>query len=187
MLYSPIVIFYKASWYVITPKVHLELLRDVSQHLKRCLSVSIVGSLCPETATLQHWRGKTVTIQRCFSNVVLVVPWWSGTCWSLDSALRKFSSTLTGNWHNSEMMQGQCEDEFQTCCMFLPGNIQIIPPYYFLHLTRKLKLPAALAVGKNEDNSFVNMSPTYFRITCRVATSSRLISLVREWKQFYCR
>lgn len=61
-------------------------------------------------------------------------------------------------------------------------SIQIIPPCYFLHLSRKLKFPAALALSKTEYSSFVNMSLTYFKITCRVATSSRFISLVRQRK-----
>lgn len=130
---------------------------------------------------------KIVASQRCFSNVILIVSWFSGTCWSLVSTLRKFFAKLTGNWRDSEVMQGDREGEFWAHCMFLPDNIQIIPPYYFLHLSRKLKFPAALAVSKNEYSSFVNVSLTYFRITCRVATSFRFISLVRQWKRFYCR
>lgn len=157
----------------------------MSHHLKRCLSVSVFGNLLPETAILKHWWGKTVTSQRCFSNIILLVSWWSGTCWSLVSTLRKFFSKLMGNWHNSETMQGDCEGEFWAHCMFLPDDIQVIPLYYFLNLSRKLKLPTALAVGKNEYTSFVNVSLTYFGITCRVATSSRFISLVRQWKWFY--
>lgn len=86
-----------------------------------------------------------------------------------------------GNWLNLDAMQGdpQGEELFQPHCMLFT--------WYYLNNSTLLNFPATLVQGKNEYNSFVKVSLTYFIITCIVDTSSRFVSLVGQWKQFYCR